>query len=214
MKKRIMLAISLLAVVAIIAGGTFAWFTAQADPVVNEFKAGTMGLNTYEVFYPPTNVNPGDNFVKLAWFHSTGTKRAYVRAKLTPEFINLPNAPEGFEPDMSIVEYAAGYGWRYNPDDDYYYYKYMVDPNKFWLSHTLPLIKKVTFNGEKMNNKYQGAEFTLTIESESIQASNGAFQAVWGNQDSNSKMANLTDAELEAKIIEELGDEIKALDKK
>ena len=41
-------------------------------------------------------------------------------------------------------------------------------------------IDKVKFKGAEMDNDYQGAGFTLTVEAEAIQATNGAINDQWG----------------------------------
>lgn len=172
MKKRtMMLVMSITLLVLLIAGGTFAWFTAQADPVVNNFKAGTLEFEANEFFCEPLaqNVNPGDCYPKLAFFHNTGTKRMFVRVKITPDFPNMTN------PDTDIVNYDILPGWK-DGGDGYYYYLFPVPSG--WYSG--PVIKKVCFDGEEMDNTYQGEEFTLTIESEAIQVTNDAALTEWG----------------------------------
>ena len=41
-------------------------------------------------------------------------------------------------------------------------------------------IEEVKFKGREMGNEYQDATFTLTIEAEAIQATNGAINDQWG----------------------------------
>ena len=69
MKKRsIMLGSVVILAVLLVVGGTMAWFTAEAKPVVNTFKAGTVDINLIDEF-PENgieNVNPGDTHSKVA----------------------------------------------------------------------------------------------------------------------------------------------------
>lgn len=165
MKKRnMMLLTSMLLAVLIIAGGTFAWFTASTAPIKNEFKAGTLKFKTYECFdkHAAENVNPGDCIGKSVYFQNTGTKRMYVRVKVTPNF------------DETIANMPINVGWVEH--NGYYYYRFPVLPGWF----TTPLMNKVCFDGEGMGNEYQGQEMTLQIEPEAVQVTNGASTHVWG----------------------------------
>lgn len=172
MKRRnMMLGIVLLLVVLLIGGGTLAWFTASNKPVVNNFKAGTLRYSTWECFdeSKAKNVNPGDCFDKEVFFWNKGTKKMFIRAKVTPEFIGVT------DPNMDIVDLILGSGWVKHTDG-WYYYKYVVPSG--W--YTSKLMNKVCFDGPLMGNKYQGKDFKVTIESQAIQASNGAALAEWG----------------------------------
>ena len=158
------MATSMLLAVLIVAGGTFAWFTASTKPIKNEFKAGTLKFNTYECFdkLRAKNVNPGDCIGKSVYFKNTGTKKMYIRVKVT----------HNLNPD--IVEFTPNLGWV--QQGEYYYYRFPVLPG--W--HTIPLMDKVCFSGENMGNEYQGAEFNLTLEPDAVQTTNGAPMAEWG----------------------------------
>ena len=170
MKKRtMMLVVSMTLAVLLIAGGTFAWFTAQADPVVNEFKAGTLLLGVTEVFDEEMaqNVNPGDCYEKIVRLCNEGTKRMFVRVAIDAMF-------EDELETEGVVSYDIGEGWI-DGGDGYYYYQDSVCPG-----HCTPeLITEVCFDGENMDNDYQGKGFTLTITPDAVQATNGAADSVW-----------------------------------
>ncbi len=168
-KKRFMLGSAIMLAVLLIAGGTFAWFTANADPVVNEFTAGTIKMNLVDAFCEATSVNPGDCYNKVVFVENEGTKRMFVRIKLTPAFPNMPNA------DLDLVKFEILNGWVLHTDG-YYYYPYEVAPG----ADTPNIIKRVCFDGPGMGNEYQGSYFTLTVESEAIQVTNDAAAAEWG----------------------------------
>ena len=170
MKKcNIMLGSAILLAVLLVAGGTMAWFTAEADPVVNSFKAGTVKVAINETFNEELtgNVNPGDSYEKVVSVDNIGTKRAYIRVKLTPKFAG--------ELDTDVVTYPILANWVLHTDG-WYYYKNIVQPG----ASTTNLIEKVIFEGAGMGNEYQGAEFTLTVNAEAIQATNGAINDEWG----------------------------------
>lgn len=168
-KSKLMLGTVMMLAVLLVAGGTLAWFTAKADPVVNEFTAGTLKMNLVDSYCEATNVNPGDCIDKVVFVENTGTKRMFVRIKLTPEFPNMSDA------DLNLVDFPILNGWVLHTDG-YYYYPHEVLPG----ADTPNLIKKVCFDGPGMGNEYQGAYFTLTVESEAIQVTNGAALAEWG----------------------------------
>lgn len=177
-KRRIMTGSAILLAVLLVAGGTFAWFTATAEPVVNEFKAGTVELDLKDNFYAckAQNVNPGDCYYKNVYVKNTGTKKARVRIELDGEF-------ENGLPTDGVVKYDFSKGlfgqelWK-DGGDGYLYYRYILKPGQ----STDRLFKndKVCFDGEKMGNEYQGQKFELTIGADMVQASNGAPEAVWG----------------------------------
>lgn len=181
MKKRsIVLVTSMMLAVLLIAGGTFAWFTASADPVRNEFKAGTLEMGLYDVFNTclAQNVNPGDCFQKAVWVCNTGTKRMYVRVKVSEEFAGLPT--------VGVVNYNINDKYWVDHGDGYYYYKYQLPkgcctPPLFKLNTRCKKIPSLCFDGEAMNDDYQGKDFTVIIESDAVQVTNGAPAAVWGS---------------------------------
>lgn len=179
-KRKIMLLASMMLAVLLIAGGTFAWFTASADPVVNEFTAGTVDLEIKEIFDGAPNVNPGDCYKKVIYIKNTGTKKAYIRIKADAVFTAL----EGHTLSNDVLRYGLaepGFfgllpGWT--EKDGYFYYNHIVYPGHY----TKPLLNcnRICFDGPSMGNEYQGAELKITINAEAIQATNGAIQAEWG----------------------------------
>lgn len=174
MKKRnTVLILTSLLVVLLVAGGTVAWFTASADPVVNEFTAGTLIMSVDECFNAcdARNVNPGDCIQKHVRFHNDGTKRMFVRVELEALFKDKDGAV--LDPD-GIVSYDIGPDWVLV--GDYYYYTKEVKSGKY----TGEIISEVCFDGPAMDNDYQGAKFTLTVKSEAIQVTNRAAQTEWG----------------------------------
>ena len=172
-KRKWILGSAMILVVILVAGGTLAWFTATADPVVNEFTAGTVILTVNECFNEcdAWNVNPGDRIQKHVKFCNDGTKRMFVRVQLEEAMFSSTGAP--LETD-GVVSYEIGEGWVLV--GDYYYYTEEVKPGEC----TPFIITEVVFDGPNMDNTYQGSHFTLTVKSEAIQVTNGAALAEWG----------------------------------
>lgn len=185
MKKRnMMLLTSMMLAVLLIAGGTFAWFTASADPVVNEFTMGTLDIKVHENFCPPTNVNPGQCFNKDIWIENTGSKRAVVRIGIDEAFEMAGGA--GWL-GTDVISYTLGYGWfkKTIGGEDYFVYNRVLGGSNYpWSSEykkTTNLFKGcICFDGKKMGNEFQGATYTMTVNAEAIQATNGAPWDEWG----------------------------------
>ena len=189
-RKNLLIGSALVLAALLVVGGTMAWFTAAARPVTNTFIAGTVEIELHDedgqgaVFSPNgiTNVNPGDEYGKVVYVENTGSKAVYVRVKLSPAWTKrtapLPLQVEGV--DMATFP-IVGTDWVLHTDG-YYYYKNPLagaaagEPNPV----TTHLIEKVIFAGAAMTNDYQGATFTLKVEAEAIQASNGAALDQWG----------------------------------
>jgi len=194
-KKRNMVVMSMmLFVVLLIGGGTFAWFTAQAEPIVNEFQAGTMEIVLHEEFEPVVNLNPGDCYQKVIYVENTGSKSAYIRILAESVWTPRLGVPAS-ELSDDVIGYGIngpywdwqGYGWWGHwvfvdgwelHDDGYFYYTKVVPAG----GHTAPLLKcnRICFNGEMMGNEYQGAQLDITINAEAIQGTHNAVTEVWG----------------------------------
>ena len=213
-KKNLVLITTAALVVLLIAGGTMAWFTAEADPVVNEFTAGTVDLKLIDRFEGAPNVNPGDCYKKVIAVKNTGSKKAYIRIKADAVF-------DGGQ-STNVLRYGLAKpglfgllpGWT--EKDGYFYYNQIVYPDHY----TKPLLKcnRICFDGPSMDNTYQGAELDITINAEAIQATNGAIQAEWGVSfptvmpfsDEEPAEEKLTETDLE-RIIKEQDAEFEAM---
>ena len=175
-KSKMMVGSAIMLAVLLVAGGTLAWFTATAEPVVNEFTAGTVEIELVDEFDGAPNVNPGDCYKKVIAVKNTGTKKAYVRIKADAVF-------DGGQ-STHVLNYGIDGPGRWNLLDgwtqkgEYFYYNRIVHPGKY----TQPLLKcnRICFDGPSMDNTYQGAKLDITIGAEAIQATNGAAQAEWG----------------------------------
>lgn len=170
MKKRnLMLGSAIMLAVLLVVGGTLAWFTAETQPINNEFTAGTVEIELIDVFDGAPNVNPGDCYTKEVAVKNTGTKRAMVRVK---ESTAITGYTGDGPTDISIVKFELNEDWVYDAATNYFYYTKVLEPGA-----TTPSILKdnqICFDGPKMGNDYQGSVFTITVEADAIQATNGA----------------------------------------
>lgn len=211
-----MLVTTMMLAVLLIAGGTLAWFTATAEPVVNEFEMGTLSIELIDEFEDATNVNPGDCYEKEVYVKNTGSKRAFVRIDMEMAFGHTGLSTE-------VVTYELGENWVEH--DGYIYYTEMLaaegglttnlfefmsceegngmEPQFFWktcpicgkkywpwiphdcddpeppIEDPIPCGGHICFDGRGMGNEYQGAPFTITINAEAIQVTNGAALDEW-----------------------------------
>ena len=200
-KRKMMLGSAMILAILLVAGGTLAWFTATAEPVVNEFTAGTVEIELIDNFDGAPNVNPGDCYQKVIYVKNTGTKKAYIRIKADAVF-------DGGQ-STDVLRYGLEKpglwgllpGWT--EKDGYFYYNHKVHPGHY----TKPLLKcnRICFDGPSMGNEYQGAELDITINAEAIQTTNGAALAEWGVTYPTVRSAEemLTEADVLAIIAEE-----------
>jgi predicted ribosomally synthesized peptide with SipW-like signal peptide len=187
MKKRtIMIGSAILLAVLLVAGGTMAWFTDTVE-VTNMFKAGTVDVDLIEndemvvgeEFNGLTfeNVNPGDTYNKKITVKSNGSKRTYVRIKLTPKWMLAQGMsfPQGYDANSLPPAELVGLNSDWIEMNGYYYYKDILTTGV----ETSELITGVMFDGPTMTNDYQGATFKLKVEVDAIQATHDAYQS-WG----------------------------------
>ncbi len=119
MRKSVQISLLVLSLAALlIIGGTMAWFTATAEPVTNQFTAGTVEIEIIDVYNEVDNWNPGDCTSKEVGLKYTGSKKAYVRVKF-----DVAWAKEGSESELPITnirykrngdefQTVAGMFWR------------------------------------------------------------------------------------------------------
>lgn len=196
MKKRSVILATLALALVLTVGGTMAWFTAESDPVVNKFEAGTLDIELVDKFKGAVNVNPGDSYRKEVYVKNTGTKRAYVRVKVDSVFDNE-------ELSTDVIKYGVnnilGIGWV--KKGDYFYYNHVVYPGH----STSPLFSgnRICFDGPSMGNEYQGAKLDITIKADAVQITNGAPRDVWSDAPFLFPLSVEDDLDLDKQLTEE-----------
>jgi len=197
MKKKLIASLSVVTTsVALIAGGTLAWFTGNAKTDA-KFKAGTVAVGIKqgekdvngEKLELIKNWNPGDSNVFDFDVPNLGTKRAYVRVKVTK--MNWDNMGEMIE----NVKLSPDSNWimgetetKEGQEHTYYYYKDILDGSKDKDGNDMTAEKalmnlKVELDGEGTGNDYQGDTFNMKLNVEAIQASNDAILSAWNISD-------------------------------
>lgn len=171
MKKKWTIAAVLVLVVALLAVGTWAYFSAvgRADNVIT---MGSVKLALHDedgAGQPFTTVSamPGSVVNKVVYVENVGTGAFYTRVKITPEIINAANESVPLDPserllvlDLNDTDWIAG-------ADGYYYYKGALDPE----AATTNLFSRVTFS-TKMGNEYQNATVHIYVTAEAVQTAN------------------------------------------
>lgn len=193
MKKKLIASLSIVTIsVALIAGGTLAWFTGSAKTDA-KFKAGTVAVGikqgekdvNNEKLQLIKNWNPGDSNTFDFDIPNLGTKRAYVRVKVSKiswdkmaeQIGNVKLSPDS---NWAIGETEVINGEEHT----YYYYKEILDGSKdkdgqdITAENALMQLK-VELDGAKTGNEYQGDTFNMKLNVEAIQASNDAILSAW-----------------------------------
>lgn len=184
MKKKLLIGLAALALVALVTVGAWAWFTAS-DSVTNTFTAGTVSIKVDEVFGSDndfSNWNPGQCIKKEVKVKNTGTKCARVRVKLIYGWGTLSEDGTeiiAYDPALSAdnvtLHFNDDSSWTELQTDGYYYYKSELAKN----TETTLLLEQVCLDGASTGNEYQGKEFHVLVFAEAIQCSNGAPNDAW-----------------------------------
>lgn len=138
-KKSLIAIIAVLLVVVI--GATFAYFQSSAS-FENLFTTGTYKVVTTEVFESPTNWAPGEEIPKIITSTNEGTIPAAVRVSYTEQWLDENNQDITNQVDegTAIINFDNTSDWELV--DNYYYYKYILEPGDM----TSSFIRSVTLN--------------------------------------------------------------------
>lgn len=179
MKKKILIGLGVIFLAALmVAAGTWAWFTAEVEPVINQFTTGTVEIEIIDEYEEITNWNPGDTADKDVSIENLGTKCAYVRVKLTPAWGDMVEGEFVSDENLGTTNVTLNWNeeeWMLHADGYYYYM------NTLPAGETTPLLlDSVTLVGPDTDNSYQGKVFQILIEADAVQCTNDAYKDVWG----------------------------------
>ncbi len=173
-------------------GGSLAWFT-SSDSITNPFTTASTdnpsdpnsGIKINEKFdkNEADNTLPGDNVTKQVNVSNTATYDQLIRVKIEKVWKDA----EGTEkPDLDkeniILNFEKNLTDSNNPEegkwikgsDGYYYYNGIVNPK----GQTSNLLESVTLSKDT-TNEFKGLKFDVTVNSEGVQAANGAVSDSW-----------------------------------
>ena len=163
--KRKLLILSVLAIcVAMLAGGTLAFFTSE-DKAHNVITTGGVEITLQEwadeakttPFKDLTGVMPNTTVTKIAEIRNTGASDAWVRVKVLQG--------DG-TPDTGLVELKLNtIDWT--EKDGYYYYNKFLKPGEI----TAPVFTSVSFAAD-MGDEYQDATAAVDVFAQAVQTAN------------------------------------------
>lgn len=181
MKRRIAVIGIVIAVLALAAVGSYAYYTHE-DTARNAITTGGIAFRICETTktgeeFPIDGITvlPGDTVSKIVKGKNTGDHPLYLRVKLTLGVNdNSLTVGDRITMDLNTTD------WTYQ--DGYYYYNTALTPNE----ETAPLFTEVYVDGASVGNEYIGKVFTLDIDGQAVQSENngdGALTAIGWPED-------------------------------
>lgn len=180
MKKKITVIALIVAMVAVLALGTSAYFTADGT-ATNVITAGSVKIKLHETtvreegaepvpFEDVSGVMPGSVVSKIVTVENTGSGTAWVRISVT-KAIELAQGLEG-ETDLDLVGLDIDTE-HWTEREGYYYYNAPLAAGET----TEPLFTAVTF-ARSMGNLYQGSTATVSVLAQATQSANNGASAL------------------------------------
>lgn len=174
-------------------GGSLAWFT-SSDSVTNPFSTASTdnpsdpnsGIKINEKFNKEDadNTLPGDNVTKQVNVINKATYDQLIRVKIKKVWkdakgeeksdLDTKNIILNFEKNLTDSNKPEEGKWI-EGSDGYYYYNGIVNPD----GQTANLLESVTLSKD-ITNEFKGLKFDVVVDSEGVQAANGAVNDSWG----------------------------------
>ena len=173
-------------------GGSLAWFT-SSDSITNPFSTASTdnpsnpnsGIKINEKFNKEEadNTLPGDNVTKQVNVSNKATYDQLIRVKIKKVWkdakgeeksdLDTKNIILNFENNLTDSNKPEEGKWI-EGSDGYYYYNGIVNPD----GQTANLLESVTLSKDT-TNEFKGLKFDVTVNSEGVQAANGAVNDSW-----------------------------------
>ena len=174
-------------------GGSLAWFT-SSDSVTNPFSTASTdnpsdpnsGIKIHEDFNKEDadNTLPGDTVTKQVNVINKATYDQLIRVKIKKVWkdakgeekpdLDTKNINLNFENNLTDSNKPEEGKWI-EGSDGYYYYNGIVNPD----GQTANLLESVTLSKDT-TNEFKGLKFDVVVDSEGVQAANGAVNDSWG----------------------------------
>ncbi|HII4458915.1 TPA: SipW-dependent biofilm matrix protein BsaA [Clostridium perfringens] len=174
-------------------GGSLAWFT-SSDSVTNPFSTASTdnpsnpnsGIKINEKFNKEEadNTLPGDKVTKQVNVSNKATYDQLIRVKIKKVWkdakgneksdLDTKNINLNFEKNLTDSNKPEEGKWI-EGSDGYYYYNGIVNPD----GQTANLLESVTLSKD-ITNEFKGLKFDVIVDSEGVQAANGAVNDSWG----------------------------------
>ena len=173
-------------------GGSLAWFT-SSDSVTNPFSTASTdnpsdpnsGIKIHEDFNKEDadNTLPGDTVTKQVNVINKATYDQLIRVKIKKVWkdakgeekpdLDTKNINLNFENNLTDSNKPEEGKWI-EGSDGYYYYNGIVNPD----GQTANLLESVTLSKDT-TNEFKGLKFDVVVDSEGVQAANGAVSDSW-----------------------------------
>ncbi len=174
MKRKLVLTSAVVLILALLAAGTFAYFTKDAR-ATNVITTGTIDITLNDEIqggektgtgWKLEGVMPGQAVEKKVSITNNGSAEAWLRVKLAVRVtVDGEEMPPTFGDGQSVLQFETGDGWL--AQDGYYYYR---DATKS--GDTTGEL----FHGLKLNpllpNAYQGCTVTVDVLAQAVQVKN------------------------------------------
>ena len=173
-------------------GGSLAWFT-SSDSVTNPFSTASTdnpsdpnsGIKIHEDFNKEDadNTLPVDTVTKQVNVINKATYDQLIRVKIKKVWkdakgeekpdLDTKNINLNFENNLTDSNKPEEGKWI-EGSDGYYYYNGIVNPD----GQTANLLESVTLSKDT-TNEFKGLKFDVVVDSEGVQAANGAVNDSW-----------------------------------
>ena len=173
-------------------GGSLAWFT-SSDSITNPFSTASTdnpsnlnsGIKINEKFNKEEadNTLPGDKVTKQVNVSNKATYDQLIRVKIKKVWkdakgneksdLDTKNINLNFEKNLTDSNKPEEGKWI-EGSDGYYYYNGIVNPD----GQTANLLESVTLSKD-ITNEFKGLKFDVVVDSEGVQAANGAVNDSW-----------------------------------
>ena len=175
MKRKLLAVAMVLCCLAIVTGGSLAYFTAE-DKAHNVITTGNIDIELQELtdqvdeegnpipFEDLEGVMPGSSASKIVQVKNTGSQPAWVRVSVD-KTVQLAESVEG-EGDPALITMDFNQE-EWTEKDGFYYYNHVLAPGET----TQPLFTAVTFDSA-MDNLYQGSEISVDVCAYATQSAN------------------------------------------
>lgn len=186
MKRKLVLTSAVVLILALLAAGTFAYFTKDAR-ATNVITTGTISIQLNDSIaggtekengYTISGVMPGQPVEKIVSVTNTGTSPAWLRVKLDISVTGANGKPLDltFGDKQDVLTFTTGDGWFYH--DGYYYYSAPVAEKTSTADFFAKKDGQPTLMlNPQLPNDYQGCTVTVAVQAQAVQVKNNDTDA-------------------------------------
>lgn len=186
MKRKLVLTSAVVLILALLAAGTFAYFTKNAR-ATNVITTGTISIQLNDKIqggqktgsgWTLSGVMPGQAVEKAVSVTNTGTSPAWLRVKLDISVTGANGKPLDltFGDKQDVLTFTTGDGWFYH--DGYYYYSAPVAEKTSTADFFAKKDGQPTLMlNPQLPNDYQGCTVTVAVQAQAVQVKNNDTDA-------------------------------------